>query len=129
MKTFITLALVLAASHPAFATSLHPCTPMVKAADTYITCQQGDFTYSITLETLMSPAIEMCRGKNYAEFQTAKIAEQDSNGKIFEEFNVFSGQFTYTTSPLGNATFASPTLNLNLTLCVSPIHGGVTFGN
>lgn len=129
MKTSIILALVLAASQPAFATSLHPCTPRVKASDTNITCQQGGFTYSITVETLMSPAKKMCGGKNYVQYQTATIVEQDSDGNIFEEFTLLDGQFTYTTSPLGDATFTSPSLNLDLTLCVNPIHGGVSFGN
>jgi hypothetical protein len=107
------------------ATSLHPCTPVVPAKPTVIFCNDGGESISIQINTLMSPAKRMCRGKNYFEFKTADVTLPEAT----EPTVVLDGDFEYTLSPSGDATFSSESLGLDLTSCVTPIHGAVSFGN
>ena len=60
-------------SEVAKADSLHPCTPIVAAKPTYLSCRQGSDFVSIRIETIMSPSIPMCKGENYYEYQTAYV--------------------------------------------------------
>ena len=116
-------------SGSAFARSIHPCTPRVQAQPTYSICAQGGLAVEVRIDTLMSPQIEMCTGENYYEYQTANVKISFENGQAMEESTLFSGDFSYTLSPTGSATFVSEKLNLNLVQCVTPVNGAVSFGN
>jgi hypothetical protein len=125
MLKLATLAVSFAFVTLAHATSLHPCTPTVRAMPTHIYCIDGKNAVSILINTLMSPPIEMCQGNNYYESKSALVTLTEGAKPEF----LYGSEFEYTLSPIGDASFASEKLNLDLTKCVTPIHGGVSFGN
>ena len=115
----------------AMATSLHPCTPRIPAMDTHIFCTTGDNNQAeVTIKTLMSANVPECRGKNHYEYQTATVEISDIKGNVISSTDLFSDEFTYSLSgPTGDATFESTKLGTELTKCVTPLHGAVSFGN
>lgn len=131
MKNFKALIVLTALTLSSFAQarSPHPCTPTVKAAPQRISCVKGDVYYTIDIETLMSPAIEMCRGSNYYTYKTANVEVSNWQGDVFATVTINNGSFSYTGDGMGGATFKSEVLSLDLTKCSMPIHGGMSVGN
>lgn len=108
------------------ARSLHPCTPSRQAMPTKIVCGDQHLSYVIVIETLMSPP-EICQGKDYYEYKTAKI-EISADSKPVGKVEIYDGQFDYSLGT-NRTSFRSEVLSLNLTDCVSPVHGGFSVGN
>lgn len=111
-------AFVVAGSINAQATSLHPCTPTVLAAPTFINCAQDGKYYSIRIDTYMSPA--GCTGSNRYETKTATVVVSN-NSKKLASTTLAANEFTYTLSR--SVTFTSEAIGLHLNKCVAPMHG------
>lgn len=111
------------------ADSLHPCTPIVAAKPTYLSCRQESDFVSIRIETIMSPAIQMCQGENYYEYQTAYVTISDAQGQEKSSQIFRHNDFSYDLLPLGDANFASIDGQFKLKSCVTPSNGAVSFGN
>jgi hypothetical protein len=127
-KSFV-VTIALLASNAVFARSLNPCTPNVQAAPTQISCSQKDLSYSIVINTLMSPSDRGCTGTNYYEYKTAKIEITDKNGGAVGSAEIENGGFDYNFDGTGKASFKSDLFKLNLKNCVSPLNGGFSVGN
>jgi hypothetical protein len=128
-RLFAALVLILG-FQAAQATSLNPCTPTVEAQPTLIMCQSGaGESVRIEVKTLMSPATPACSGENRYEYKTASVEIYAGSKTPKAKFDIADGDFSYTLSPMGDATFESPKHSLNLNKCVTPLNGGVSFGN
>lgn len=128
MSKFIVLALSLLSFNAAHATSLHPCTPIVQAQDTHISCRAGAKYYSITIETLMSPP--NCQGDEHYEYDTAKVEISTKSGKSLGVLTIHNGDFSYSLGVGGSgASFTSEKNGLKLDDCVTPMNGGFSVGN
>ena len=111
MKNFIALVTLLIGFNTAQATSVHPCTPSIQAQPTYIYCRQGGNFYSITVNVLMSNR-QQC--DEPVEYKTANVSISDQKGKVLSTLEIVDGQFSYTLSATGGATFKSKLLSLDL---------------
>ncbi len=111
------------------ATSMHPCTPTVRAMDIRISCKTETGYARIIISTLMSPAIAMCQGSQHYEYQTAHIQQTDGSGRVIGKAVLQNGTFSFTLSPTGAATFNSRNARLDYRKCVTPLHGGFSVGN
>lgn len=127
MKNLIAILTFVLSAKTAMATSLHPCTPTVRAVPTIMACVEGDIQYSILINTLMSPAMPMCSGKNHVEYSTA-IVEVIHDGIVQQTLRISNGQFSY--SLLGEeVVFKSEQFGLDLKKCSTPSFGGASIGN
>lgn len=128
---FFVCSLVLSAS--ASATSLHPCTPTVKAQDTILSCKDGSNFVQVRVETLMSNRRICPDPGQYMEYKTAKLETFNSQGTQLGTQTLNHDQFTYSlggAGSTGEASFTVFTSRGPVTLkCVTPVYGGVSFGN
>jgi len=130
MKFIKTLLATLIFTTAAQATSLHPCTPLVQAMPSELSCTEGNLRYRIQIDTLMSQSIPICQGNAYQERKTAKGRVTTAEGDLLYSFTVPHDQFSYTLRMGGSeGTFKSQVLKLDLNDCVSPMHGGFSIGN
>lgn len=125
MKTIIFLSAVFFGAFVQ-ARSLHPCTPTVQAKPSRLSCVQNDKIYSIKIETLMSPAKEMCRGDQLIEISTAYIQIANLAGETLAKVEVLDNAFSYSLGLPGMDAgyFKSEALSLDLEKCATPAHGG-----
>lgn len=128
MKFVLALTSFLATLQLAHATSLHPCTPIVEAQDTIISCATNGTYYSIRVETLMSD-VSMCPIDEMVEYNTAKVTVSDVNGNVSKKIVLGHGEFSYTTNAMGDATFESKKAGLDLKECATPLFGAFSIGN
>ncbi len=130
MKRFLLVLIASISASSAHATSLHPCTPTVRAMDSIMHCSDGTKSYNIRIETLMSSRDRGCTGKNYAEYHTAYV-EVSKNKQIIGKVEIFDADFEYSLGGGGDeGTFYSQKYRINLKNCVSPMNnGGLSFGN
>lgn len=119
VKLFLSVWILCSATF-SYARSLHPCTPTVQAKPSIMHCKDGEKRYSIVIETLMSPPLEICQGSNRVEYHTANV-KFSVNGVAQAQFTLDHESFRYS---LVHGTFVSPKYSLNLKNCVSPMHGG-----
>jgi hypothetical protein len=125
MKTVI-IFLSLLCSNLTFATSLRPCTPSVQAKPTRIFCKDKGLSYSIVVNTLVSPA--QCTGQNHFEYKTAKVNVTNKAGQAVNEIEILEGDFDYSLQT-GHVEFNSSINGLKLKKCVTPAFGGFSIGN
>lgn len=125
----LTISLQVLLTNVSYSKSLRPCTPVVPAPLTIMYCHDKKLNYSIEIETLMSRPLDICQGENYSEYHTAKVEIYDGEKKI-QKINLLDGEFEYQLGPVpGDASFKSNRAQLNLNQCVTPLPGGVSFGN
>ena len=131
-RSLLTLA-ALFLSSAASATSLHPCTPTVRARDSYIDCsiqaKDGSRTYvSITIQTLMSRNLEMCSGRNHVESHTAQVEIRNNDSDLIAKIEIPQDEFSYKLDAL-DAAFTSKKHGLKLRGCATPLDGGISISN
>ncbi len=123
-KSILTILGLLAFGALAQARSLDPCTPTVEAQPIYISCVDEHKDYGITIKTLMSPA--SCQGEPI-EVKRAVVEAKERATSDVQIYEIFEG-FSYTLD-LEFASFKSEVPALDLQRCLTPSHGGVSFGN
>jgi hypothetical protein len=129
MKSILTLA-ALFASSTTYARSVHPCTPVVSLKPIYISCVTTTAEFvSVVVRTFESPKLEMCTGDNFFSFVRADVKVSDSFGNELSSSVLKEGEFDFSLSPTGDATFASDKLPLDIARCVTPLQGGISFAN
>lgn len=127
MKNSIILLVSLLSAPLAGATSLHPCTPIRELAPTQISCRVGSQFYSIKVRTVGSPV--SCIGTaDYVERQTATVEVSEQGRGYQGKMEIVDGAFDYQLDVDGSQ-FVSRAFGLNLTDCVTPAHGALSFGN
>ncbi|MGZ3771642.1 MAG: hypothetical protein ACXVCP_18885 [Bdellovibrio sp.] len=127
MKTFFALFAFLT-SFSAYATPAHPCAPVVQARPITISCSDNGVYYGIRVFTRMSDA-RLCPVDQLVEVKTATVIVGDFEGHVSQTLNLLNGEFSYTLSAIGDATFVSEKASLNLNNCSTPLPGGFSVGN
>lgn len=128
MKTIFALTIIFLGFSTAQATPAHPCAPVVQARPIIISCSENGLYYGIRIHTRMSDS-RFCPNQDHVEIQTAKIIVSDFDGNIQKEITIGNRQFTFTLSPIGDATFTSERESLDLKNCSFPMPGGFSVGN
>lgn len=123
-KSLFAVFATLFAMNVAHATSLQPCTPIVEAQPSFITCRSGTDYVSIRIHVLMSDS-RRCPYNQSVEYKTAQVEVSNASGAVTQKFEIGDGDFEYRL----DSYFKSEKYGMDLKSCVSPINGGVSFGN
>lgn len=128
MKTFFTLATLLISFNVQARPAAHPCAPVVQASPITISCSDNGVYYGIKIYTRISDA-RLCPPEKQVEVNTAKVTVGDFEGNVIKKLSLGNGEFSYTLSSMGDATFVSEKESLDLKDCSAPLHGGFSVGN
>lgn len=113
------------------ARSLHPCTPTVPMQDSQVQCKSGANHISLKIKTLSSDPRRCPKLSDRREFKIGEFVVMNKEGKVVKQFDLFQDDFQVNSSSPSDATviFRKDGKIVQLNSCVTPMHGGVSFGN